>query len=309
MIKRGGHRSMQWLQWDIKTRWEYFYIYETTIFFILMAETPRKSNCKHFQANLFIKKTSRMINIGSMFNCSCMTCCQTCKGGRQPEVQWQNVPGWNHTASFPFSFAPLPHIKTVKFENADVCDPLFKSSWARLNIPDLAKIVYHVVLPDTWNLWKVEMFFMIISTTHSDPLLPLTFYPKKQDYHINGGLTRLTKAYHSKAPFHSSLHPDLWTSHTAPLCHSLWCACVVAAAHLNGFVFEDDKSVLTMVFRDAFRSIWMTVSFEGFRKNDGGVHVKLNLVYTQAYVDFFIRIIRTDKRVKRPKSISLEAWL
>lgn len=63
--------------------------------------------------------------------------------------------------------------------------------------------------------------------------LPLTLFPYNRIPHINGGLVRLTKAYHHKAPFHSSFQLDLWTSHAAPR--------LVVAARLNGFAFEDDK--------------------------------------------------------------------
>lgn len=51
----------------------------------------------------------------------------------------------------------------------------------------------------------------------------------------------------------------------------------------------------------------MTVPFEGAQKNDGGAHVKSNLVYTEANRYFFIGIIRTAKGGKRPKFISFEA--
>lgn len=56
--------------------------------------------------------------------------------------------------------------------------------------------------------------------------LPLTLFPYNRIPHINGGLVRLTKAYHHKAPFHSSFQLDLWTSHAAPrLRRSLVCVC------------------------------------------------------------------------------------
>lgn len=82
---------------------------------------------------------------------------------------------------------------------------------------------------------------LAISRRHLSSPLPLTLFPYNRISHINGGLVRLTKAYHHKAPFHSSFQLDLWTSHAAPRLRRLWCACVVAAARLNGFAFEDDK--------------------------------------------------------------------